>query len=94
MSLSWETCVAMLLLPLIIDLRRRWMDRQKPFDGSWTLARVIGLLLGRQYGEQWRARTAQIGRENLPALPTPSTHQVVSEQAAIEGSSSDVAAGK
>lgn len=86
--MRWETGVAIFLAPLVADLIRRYEHYQPPFDGSWTVARVVRILIGKK-ADKWSAGRPQIGRDKLPALPPPSAHEVVSEESTVSGASED-----
>lgn len=83
--MRWETAVAIVLAPFAAELLRRRREGIKPFDGSWTFVRVLEKL---RIGQQAEGSGPHEGRKLLPHLPAPGTGEVISEQSAVEGTTS------
>lgn len=74
MAINWHMAAAAFVAPIVGNLIHRYQTYQKPFDGSWTVARVLGLLrLGHD-----RSRAKAEDRKLL-------THQPASHSGGVAG---------
>ena len=81
-GMEWQMAAAIVAVPLIREVYRRWQAREKPFDGTWTVARLITPIL-----QHHRAEKSGVGKQRgeLLCLPAPIPSEQSGELPTIDG---------
>ncbi len=77
------TVIAILLAPVAGDLLNRWQERRRPFDGSWTFARIVTFCLPNR-GRGSKTAIAEEGGQPLRRLAAPAAEHQQPEKWAVD----------